>query len=385
MLMTSTHRRWATVVLLPATLAACGSATEPTPTTGTIELNVATTGTDPDPDGYHVAIDGLDQAVPANGTVTWTGGAGTHTLAITGLAFNCDVMTSAATAPVTLGATTHVDVAVSCGPYLRNAIIYTSEEFGFGEVMVMRPDGSRRQRLTTDQAVYAAPTVSPDGQTIAVASRLGGSWGGIYLLNRFGGGRTKLVGHSTFDGSPAWSPDGTKLAFRSEVPTLDGNVGRIFVINRDGTGLRQLSPEPTDYGYDDGPAWSPDGTRVLYSHTGVLTVINADGTGLTSLGISGAGYPAWSPDGSRIAFEGVANQQQVVFTANADGSNMRQLATPVQADLQPGWSPDGAQIVFQRVEANVSHIYKLAADGTGPTRLGVVAQNESGPEWTRAF
>jgi Tol biopolymer transport system component len=75
----------------------------------------------------------------------------------------------------------------------------------------------------------------------------------------------------------------------------------------------------------------------------------------------------------------------VVFTANADGSNMRQLATPVQADLQPSWSPDGAQIVFQRVEANVSHIYKLAADGTGPTRLGVVAQNEVSPKWTRGF
>ena len=167
----------------------------------------------------------------------------------------------------------------------------------------MRPDGSRSERLTSDQAVYAAPVVSPDGQSIAVASCLGGSWNGIYLLDRFGKGRTKLVSHSTFDGSPAWSPDGTKIAFRSSLPGPYGDYGRIFIVNRDGTGLRQLTPEvaATDYKYDDGPSWSPDGTRLVFSRTGVLFLINADGTGLVSTGVNGE-YPAWSPDGTQIAY-----------------------------------------------------------------------------------
>jgi hypothetical protein len=93
-------RRWTTTLLLSATLSACSSATEPaSPTTGTIELNVVTTGTDLAADGFRLAIDGgAEQPLPANGTVTWSGGAGSHTIAITGLAFNCDLTTNPATA-----------------------------------------------------------------------------------------------------------------------------------------------------------------------------------------------------------------------------------------------------------------------------------------------
>jgi hypothetical protein len=371
------------LVLSSVILAACKEATAPT--TGTIALNVSTTGVDLAPGGLVLSVDGAPgQTIPVNGTASWVGGEGAHSLAITGLAFNCDLSAVPGSVNVTLGETTTLDVHVSCAPYLRNAIVYTSEAFGFGEVMVMRADGSRQQRLTTDQAVYASPSVSPDGQLIAVGSRLGGSWGGIYLLDRFGRQRTKLVGNSNFDGSPAWSPDGTKLAFRSELPGPSGNYGRIWIVSRDGSNLRQLTPETTDYTYDDGPSWSPDGSQIVYSHNGVLTVINVDGTAPTSLGINGM-YPAWSPDGTRIAYYWYAGNVTAAYVADRNGANARQLISPTEGDQYPQWSPDGRQLTFDRIEGGVFHVYKMAADGTAITKLSRVPQNELRARWSPIF
>lgn len=366
-------------------LAACKDTTAPT--TGTITLDVVTTGTDIDANGYLFSVDGAaPQSISANGAASWSGGAGPHTIAVTGLAFNCDLVAPPAPATVTLGETTHIRADVSCSPYLRNTIVYTSDAYGLGEVMVMRADGSRRERLTSDQAVYAAPVISPDGQSIAVASRLGGSWSGIYLLDRFGASRTRLVGRSTFDGSPAWSPNGTQLAFRSQFAGPYGDYSRIFVVARDGTGLRQLTPDvaATDYVTDDAPSWSPDGARVVFSRSGVLWTINADGSGATSLGINGM-YPSWSPDGRQIAFVWYANQIMAIFVADANGTNVRQLTVPVEGDQNPRWSPDGRRIVFQRVERGVFHLHVMAADGTGDTMISTVPESESYPSFAPSF
>lgn len=376
------QRRWTTALLvLSVVVAACKDATGPT--TGTLELSVITTGEDVD-DFLLAVDDGPPQTIRANGISRLTAGPGTHTLAISGVAFNCDLAAAPTSATITLGMTTRVEVQASCSRYLRNAIVYTSEQFGFAEVMVMRPDGSRRERLTSDQQVYAFPLISPDGQSIAVASRVGGSWNGIYLLDRFGQGRTKLVGRSTFDGSPAWSPDGSKLAFRSVLPSPVGAYGRIFVVNRDGSGLRQLTPETTGYTYDDGPSWSPDGTRLVFSRDGGLFVINADGTGLTSLGVNGM-YPAWSPDGSQIAYHTFVNGILTIFVVGSNGAGARRLTTPADGDQMARWSPDGRQLVFQRAEGGVSHLYKIGADGSGETKLSTGTHHETWGSWSPIF
>ena len=374
-------------VLLTGILSACGGGGDSTspPTTGTLEFNVVTTGVDIDADGFLLALDGaLPGAIPANGTSSKTISPGTHTLALTGLAFNCDATAAPASVDITAGKTTRIDLRATCAPYLRNAIVYASEQFGLPEVMVMRPDGSRSERLTTDQVAYTSPAVSPDGQAIAVASYVGGSWNGIYLLDRFGKGRALLVSHARA-GGPAWSPDGTRIAFTGGVSGPYGEYGRIFVVNRDGTGLRQLSPEvaPTDYVYDDGASWSPDGTRLVFSRSGVLYFINADGTGLVSSGVNGSN-PSWSPDGTQIAYGSINGGNDGIWAMNASYTT-RRLTTPVQADQWPQWSPDGTQLVFQRAENNVSHLYTIAADGSGAKRLSNVAQAEFAPTWSRNF
>jgi dipeptidyl aminopeptidase/acylaminoacyl peptidase len=388
--MTARYNNGIAFLLVPAILSACGGGSDstapPPPTTGTIQINVVTTGVDLDANDFLLTVDdGASRVLPANGTSSIASLLpGTHKLGIGGLAINCDVTATPVFVDVTVGMTTAVDVRATCTPYLRNVIVFASEQFGFGEVMVMRPDGSRRERLTTDQAVYVYPAASPDGQSIAVASQLGGSWG-IYLLDRFGKGRTKLVGNSSFDGAPAWSPDGTKLAFRSELPGPYGDYGRIFVVNRDGTGLRQVTPEvaATDYVYDDGPSWSPDGTRLVFTRGPDLFLINADGTGLTATGVQGS-YPSWSPDGTQIAYGSVTGLDGT-FVMDLSFTP-RRVTAPGMADRLPRWSPDGIELVFQRAdEPLVTHIYKARVDGGSLIKLSTVTQNDVTPNWSRNF
>jgi Tol biopolymer transport system component len=382
--MTRRHNLVIALLLLPAFLAACGGDSTAPPTTGTLQLNVVTTGVDFDANGYLIDVDGFTQIVPANGTLNLNLPPGTHTLSASGLAFNCDLTSAPASAEVTLGKTTRVDVAANCTPYLRNAIIYRTQVGCCGQVVVMRPDGSRREQITNDLASYTGPVVSPDGNYIAVASAaVSGGSEGIFLLDRFGKGRTKVVFRSTADGAPAWSPDGAKLAFRSFLSGPSGNYGRIFIVNRDGTGLRQLTPETPDYTFDDGASWSPDGTRLVFARNGVLNLINADGTGLVSTGLSGQD-PDWSPDGTQIAYGSINGGADGLFVTDMTFTP-RRLTTPVQADQMPRWSPDGLQLVFQRVEDGVFHLYRVNVDGSGATKLSTVLQDDSWPSWSPSF
>jgi Tol biopolymer transport system component len=381
---TRSYRLGIALILLTAALAACGGdSTAPPPTTGTLEFNVVTTGVDIDADGFTLDVDGQPRILPANGTVSFSALPGSHSVSISGFAFNCDLTAAPTSANVALAKATRVDVQATCTPYLRNTILYTSEEFG-GALMAMRPDGSRRVQLTPNQSFYAAPALSPDGQTIAVAH---GSWDAIYALDRFGNGLTKLIGGGNFDGSPAWSPDGTKLAFRRLIHGPYGDVGRIFVVNRDGTGLRQLTPEPTDSNrnpYDDYPSWSPDGTRVLFSRAGDgISFINADGTGLSSTGVIGDS-PSWSPDGIHIAYQSINGGNEGIWVMDMSFTP-HQLTTPVQEDQMPRWSADGSQLAFARVESGVFQIYRMKADGSGVTKLSTSTKSDVFPTWSPNF
>jgi Tol biopolymer transport system component len=375
----------AEVLLSSLLFAACGGdSTAPAPATGTLEFNDVTTGNDIDPDGFVLALDGASfQVIPANGTLSITTAAGSHTLAISGVSFNCDIAAPPTTASVTAGSSALVDVRATCTPFLRNALVFTSDQFGASEVMVMRSDGSRRERLTSDQGNYDAPAVSPDGQSIAVPAFTSAGSTGIYLFDRFGKGREKLVGRSNFDGSPAWSPDGTRIAFRSAFPGPSGDHDRIYIVNRDGTGLRQLTPETTDYTTDDGPSWSPDGAQIVFSRFNQLYMINADGTGLMATSAFGH-HPAWSPDGAHIAFEGFQSSGTAEIYVMDRAFNATSI-TPGGNDYVPRWSPDGHQLVFERAAFGGFQLYKINADGSSLTRLSTPAQNDRRASWGPNF
>ena len=160
----------------------------------------------------------------------------------------------------------------------------------------------------------------------------------IHVLNTDGSGVTILTDNSFYDGMPAWSPDGTKIAFVSD---RDGN-GEIYVMNADGSHPTNLT---NTSGGDDTPAWSPDGTKIAFvsdrDGNAEIYVMNADGSHPTNLTNTSGGddTPAWSPDGTKIAFVSDRDGNAGIYIMNVDGSNATKLVGNVNGHFRLTWSP----------------------------------------------
>jgi Tol biopolymer transport system component len=264
---------------------------------------------------------------------------------------------------------------------LRNVIVYSTDEFAFPELAVVKPDGTGRRRLTTDQFGYRSPDVSPDGRRIAFATDFS-----IFIINADAAGISEgsIMPFFSFNGAfpsaPAWSPDGSQIAFSAVHDGAFGPVRRILVVNADGSGLRQVSPD--DPAADDGPTWSPDGSRLIFTRNGVLQVINVDGTGMTPLANEdGSSTPDWSPDGTRVAYESTTPGFGIRIRG-ADGSNPFTV-TSQAGDRNPRWAPDNQRLVFARVVNGKSQLFTVHADGTGETKLSANANaSEAAPSWS---
>ncbi len=164
------------------------------------------------------------------------------------------------------------------------------------------------------------------------------------------------------DLDPAWSPDGSIIAFTHQPVAEDTSGGPfgIYFIHPDGSGRRLFLLGAHS------PAWSPDGQKLAFVLGGVISIINRDGTGLQSLGVEGF-FPAWSPDGTKIAYSTGEGGSTFIIDLLKGGPPERFLDNA----FFPDWSPDGRQLVFARFETpfSSSSIYKANLDGSGLTQL----------------
>src|SRR5262249_40037420 len=190
-------------------------------------------------------------------------------------------------------------------------------------------DGSNQRNLTQNAAADRQPAWSPDGSRIAFVSDRDGRQD-LYVMNADGSNPTRLTDGCclSVDAEPTWSPDGKQIAFGSTGPFNGG--WHIWGVNADGTNLRQLTQGP---GVD--PAWSPDGSTVAYSSgSDYIYFVGADGTGehVFNIPMQGVGpevAPAWSPDGTMIAFAAYAPPQvgneAALFIAGVNGTSVQQI------------------------------------------------------------
>lgn len=232
-------------------------------------------------------------------------------------------------------------------------------------------------------AVFA-PALSPDHKrvayvelpvaTLASASNDGG--GPLVVQNIDGTGAKVVAGGDNL--SPAWSPDGTRLAF------VRG--GQLYTMGADGSNPQALGINAT---VNFHISWSPDGTRIAFGagNPAQVEIVTLADRSVAPLGsIPQAGNPTWSPDGSKLVF--FESGTNALFVANADGSGAQQVTTcadPCTRDLEPAWSRDGTYIAYTRASNTNGvldqQIWVVPAAGGTARQVTTGPENHAFPSW----
>jgi uncharacterized repeat protein (TIGR01451 family) len=245
---------------------------------------------------------------------------------------------------------------------------------------------------------------------VFVSNRDGGDQD-IFEMYLDGTGQVNVTpGSPSCDRYPAWSPDGTKIAFsstRATSPTAACAPGsgaansinaEIYVMNADGTNVTSaITSAP---GLDVQPTWSPDGTEIAYSSQGTTAKFSVFKTASNGLGTpvkltnkpcndgTRGCSPDWSPDGSTIAFvRACANVKNCPTTAEiftmaaAAPSALTRLTSNAVDEGSPTWSPNGARLLLWRYDGKDNEIAMMNPNGTRQTFLTADPASDVDPAW----
>ncbi|MEG4047886.1 DPP IV N-terminal domain-containing protein [Microcoleus sp. Pol17_C1] len=285
--------------------------------------------------------------------------------------------------------------------FARSCDGFTSDTPGSQSLYISDTSGIKGTKLVRNLKVGGQPPkteissefyISPDGQQVAFVKDKN-----IYKMNTDGSEMTKLTkspGEYISGGSElVWSPDRTKIAF------LFGAYPKqqIYTINADGTNLKNLTNNPQNEVYNVKLFWSPDSNRIAYYYNKpgdssgeqqdiyLLDINRGTANNLTQKPRN-YGELSWSPDGKFIAFVAGEFNNQKLYTINADGKQLNQLATRLKPSgiSELALSSDSQQIafIFNEIQRDKSNLYVINRDGSALTKLTNDQDlNASHPVW----
>jgi serine/threonine protein kinase len=307
---------------------------------------------------------------PSPGPVTRTPATGIETRTHTPTAEPTELPTASATptaAPTALGGG-------------LGQIAYASDVTGLPQIWVMNADGTASRQVTDMQEGACQPAWSPDGSQIAFISPCGGNQeiypgAGIFIINVDGTETTPLPSVPGGDFDPAWSPDGSKIVFTS---LRDYNRAQIYEILLEDFSVRSISANTVR---DSQPVWSPDGLEMAFVTTrrGPYQIWIMDQQGEQAVLLSRSGslkdtHPDWSPDGSVIMFtqtELLGGVPRLVAMRVEEGNLTENRVVNEGIPMRESdYSPDGVWIAFESWPEGSNHdIYIMTISGTNRQRL----------------
>jgi Tol biopolymer transport system component len=205
---------------------------------------------------------------------------------------------------------------------------------------------------------------------------------------------TNVTNASVLTQSASWSPDGTKLVFERAGSGKDGFDVWVGAPDPATGQLNDQKPLTSGRGNDRQPAWSPDGTRIAFAsdRDGDFEIYRIPASGGTIVRLTDTPAdetaPDWAPDSGSLTFvrsSGTGKHAAVdVYRMNADGTGPIRLTTDPAVDGAPDWSPDGTLIAFTREMPEGNEIYTMQAqqgEAGGVTRLTNNADPDFSPDW----
>ena len=262
-------------------------------------------------------------------------------------------------------------------------IAYSSKESGNGEIYLTDDDGKSKIKITNHPENDGYAAWSPDGKQIASYAYHDGrkTWS-IHTMNVDGSNRKRLThAQNKWDSSPAWSPDGGKIAFGRSYPDTEGVwQEEIWIMNADGSDETQI--KTLDGG---GPYFTQDGRLLFHSKTqsSEICIANIDGSNIIKLTDNEAEdwHPEVSPNGKQIAFMSDRDGNHEIYVMNLDGSKQTRLTFNEVRDSTPSWSPDGSRIIFRSEDKEGNpHINMMNKDGSS---LRKFISNGGGAAWLK--
>ena len=247
-------------------------------------------------------------------------------------------------------------------------------------LMVADSDGYNPQTVVRSNEPLLSPAWSPDGRKLAYVSFERGN-SAIYIQDITTGGRELVSSFRGINSGPAFSPDGRKLALTL---SRSGNP-EIYVMDLGSKALTQITNQ---FGIDTSPVWSPDGASLYFTSDrgGRPQVYQApaSGGGATRITFEGAynADPSLSFDGKKIAVaQGAGNTYRIAVLDRSLGSPRWSTLSPGSLDESPSFAPNASMILYAAREGRRGVLYAVSADGRVRQRLVLADGDVREPAW----